>query len=224
MINNKKRLDDWEIDTIVGKGRRHNIVTVAERKSRKFAFKQVPTKATDIVVNTAIKRLKPYQQFIFILLVQLILLNTSLAERKSSYRADISIKGITPKNFVWHTSPSGVKFVNLENNQGYKGEYTTRRLLPAHFNSLPHYHPYDSRVTILSGTLHIGVTKKFDKKLTDAYPAGSFLIIPARAVHIVWTDQPVVLQLTEFGPRKRYFLNKNSKKWFISKPENLNNP
>ena len=64
VINNKERLGDWEIDTVVGKGQKPNIVTVAERKSRKFVFRKVPTKAANIVANTTIKVLKPYKKFI----------------------------------------------------------------------------------------------------------------------------------------------------------------
>lgn len=64
VINNKERLGDWEIDTVIGKGQKRNIVTVAERKSRKFVFRKVPTKAANIVSNATIKVLKPYKKFV----------------------------------------------------------------------------------------------------------------------------------------------------------------
>ena len=64
VINNKERLDDWEIDTVVGRSRKRNIVTIAERLSRKFVFKKVPTKAANIVANATIKLLKPYEKFV----------------------------------------------------------------------------------------------------------------------------------------------------------------
>ena len=156
--------------------------------------------------------MKKLKFFIFILLS----VNSYIVFANSTeYTTNASITSYTPNTFKWHILPSGVKYVKFIGDPSKKGEFTVRRLIPAHFNSSPHFHYYDSKITVLSGVLHIGITNKFDKKLTHSYPAGSFLIVPARAVHIVWTDSPVMLQLTEVGPRLTKFINKNSRRWFI---------
>ena len=64
VINNKERLGDWEIDTVVGKGKRRSIVTVVERISKKVVFRQVPNKKPDIVANATINVLKPYKNVV----------------------------------------------------------------------------------------------------------------------------------------------------------------
>lgn len=64
IINHKERLGDWEIDTVVGKGKRRSIVTVAERVSKKYVSRKVPNKKPRIVANAAINVLKPYNKFV----------------------------------------------------------------------------------------------------------------------------------------------------------------
>jgi IS30 family transposase len=65
IINNKERLGDWEIDTVVGKGKRRSIVTVAERISKKYVFRKTPNKKPNSVANATIKVLKPYKDFVY---------------------------------------------------------------------------------------------------------------------------------------------------------------
>ena len=74
VINNKERLGDWEIDTVIGKGKKRSIVTVAERLSRKFVFTKVPNKKPAIVANATIKVLNPYKN-LYIVLPQTTVLN-----------------------------------------------------------------------------------------------------------------------------------------------------
>lgn len=64
VINNKQRLGDWEIDTVIGKVKKRSIVTVAERVSRKFVFRKIPNKKPDIVANATIKVLGSYKDFV----------------------------------------------------------------------------------------------------------------------------------------------------------------
>ena len=63
IVNEKKRLGDWEIDTIIGKENQKAIVTLVERVSKKTLIGQVGTKKADFVSEQVIRLLsaiKPY--------------------------------------------------------------------------------------------------------------------------------------------------------------------
>jgi transposase, IS30 family len=63
IVNEKKRLGDWEIDTIIGKKSKRAIVTLVERVSKKTLIGQVGTKKADFVSAQTIRLLsaiKPY--------------------------------------------------------------------------------------------------------------------------------------------------------------------
>jgi transposase, IS30 family len=63
IVDEKKRLGDWEIDTIIGKEHQKAIVTLVERVSKKTLIGQVGTKKADFVTGQIIRLLseiKPY--------------------------------------------------------------------------------------------------------------------------------------------------------------------
>ena len=59
IVNQRKRLGDWEVDTILGKGRRQAIVTLTERKSRLALIGKVERRTAQAVQETIIGLLKP---------------------------------------------------------------------------------------------------------------------------------------------------------------------
>lgn len=61
IVDLKTRLGDWEADTVIGKGHKGVLVTLTERRSRLTLIARTNTKKTDVVCNTIIKLLKPYQ-------------------------------------------------------------------------------------------------------------------------------------------------------------------
>ena len=44
IVDTRQRLGDWEVDTIIGKGHRHAIVSLTERKSRLALLRKVERK------------------------------------------------------------------------------------------------------------------------------------------------------------------------------------
>jgi len=59
IVDDKVRLGDWEVDTVIGKGHKGVLVTLAERVSKKTLVAQVPSKHADVVTAAIIKLLKP---------------------------------------------------------------------------------------------------------------------------------------------------------------------
>lgn len=58
VVNEKKRLGDWEIDTIIGKAQQKAIVTLVERVSKKTLIGQVGSKKAHFVSEQTIRLLK----------------------------------------------------------------------------------------------------------------------------------------------------------------------
>ena len=58
----KRRIGDWEADTIIGKGHRQAIVSLVERKSMFTLLKKVPQKTSALVEDAAVKLLGPIKE------------------------------------------------------------------------------------------------------------------------------------------------------------------
>jgi len=59
IVDTRERLGDWEADTILGKGRRHAIVTLTERKSRLALLSKVERRTAELVGEAIIHLLQP---------------------------------------------------------------------------------------------------------------------------------------------------------------------
>jgi IS30 family transposase len=57
----KKRIGDWETDTIIGKNHKGALVTAVERKSKFTCIRYVSHKRADLVANALIDMLSPFQ-------------------------------------------------------------------------------------------------------------------------------------------------------------------
>jgi IS30 family transposase len=58
IVDTRQRLGDWEVDTIIGKGHRHAIVSLTERKSRLALLRKVERKTAQAVADAVIELLK----------------------------------------------------------------------------------------------------------------------------------------------------------------------
>jgi len=61
VVEEKSRICDWEIDTVIGKNHQQAIVTIVERVSKFSVMKKVKQKTAEAVANATIELLKPYQ-------------------------------------------------------------------------------------------------------------------------------------------------------------------
>src|SRR5687767_5456545 len=72
---------------------------------------------------------------------------------------------LTPADLKWQDGPAslpkGAKFVVLEGDPAKAGPFVLRVKLPDGFKVMPHTHPKDERVTVLTGTLYLGEGGKF---------------------------------------------------------------
>src|SRR5437660_1345775 len=116
-----------------------------------------------------------------------------------------------PAELKWQEGPSsippGAKIAVLEGNPAKEGPFVMRLKLPDGYRVPPHTHPKPERVTVISGTFHVGMGDKFDKDKGEAMPAGSFGTWPAGMKHFVWAKGETVIQLHGTGPWSLTYVN-----------------
>lgn len=97
--------------------------------------------------------------------------------------------------------PPGAQFVLLQGNPAEAGPLTLRLRFPANYQIPPHFHPAIEHVTVLSGTLHVGMGERMDRTKANALSAGSLVVVPVGHAHYAFTgSEPVTLQLHSTGP------------------------
>lgn len=103
--------------------------------------------------------------------------------------------------------PGSMDMATLAGDMGKPGLYSARIRIPGQLQILPHVHPEDRVVNVLSGTLHIGFGERFDAALMKALPPGSFFVEPAGKPHFAWAQTTdVILQVSGVGPSGTVYL------------------
>ena len=111
---------------------------------------------------------------------------------------------VTPADLKWSDVPSlppGAKIAVIEGPMNQAVPFTVRLKFPANYQIPAHSHPEVERVTVLSGTFHMGTGDKLDKKGSSAMKPGSLMIMQPKTNHFAWTGKDeVVVQLNGNGP------------------------
>jgi len=118
---------------------------------------------------------------------------------------------VTPAGVKWADAPGslpkGVRVAVLEGDPAKDGPFVMRVKLPDGTRIMPHTHPEDERVTVLSGTLYLGMGEKFNGKAAKEMPAGSYGRTRAGVTHFGWVKGETVLQLHGTGPWAVHYAN-----------------
>jgi quercetin dioxygenase-like cupin family protein len=116
-----------------------------------------------------------------------------------------------PDDLKWQDGPPslppGAKIAVLEGDPSKEGPFVFRVKVPDGYRIPPHTHPKPERVTIVSGTFHLGMGEAFDEKKVEALPAGTYGTWPAGMKHFVWVKGETVVQFHGDGPWKIEYVN-----------------
>jgi quercetin dioxygenase-like cupin family protein len=120
---------------------------------------------------------------------------------------------VTPADLKWADAPpslpAGAKMAVLEGDPGKKGPFTVRLQAPAGYKIAPHTHPTAERVTVISGTFHLGTGGTFDETAGQELAAGSFAVMPAGMKHFAWSPDETIIQISSTGPFAINYVNPN---------------
>ena len=116
--------------------------------------------------------------------------------------------GITPDEIKWQRNPAtGSEIAVLWGDPSKPVPFVQRVKYGSGFKAMPHSHPVDVQVTVLSGTLYWAEGESFDESKLKAYPAGSFLLERANVPHYQTAKGDVVFQAAGTGPNGFKFVN-----------------
>jgi hypothetical protein len=120
-----------------------------------------------------------------------------LSGRKASTQTAAVIKWLH-QDLKWVEVPSlppGAKLALIEGPLNEPVAFTFRLRFPANYQIPAHWHPAVERVTVISGTVNMGIGDKLDKQKTKALGPGSMAIMQPKTNHFVWTKEEAVVQL-----------------------------
>ena len=96
--------------------------------------------------------------------------------------------------------PVGARFTVLQGDPSQTGLYTVRLEMPAGYTIRPHFHPTDEHVTVVSGTLILGMGDTIRTRGAHALTTGGFITAPAQQHHFAIARGRTVVQVHGEGP------------------------
>ncbi|UOF01349.1 cupin domain-containing protein [Bdellovibrio reynosensis] len=95
--------------------------------------------------------------------------------------------------------PKGAKTAVIYGDPSKEGPFAMRIKFPANYLIPPHTHPKDEVVTVISGTLLMGLGADAKAKPMNL-PAGSFAVMKVGTQHFAKSEKEAVVQLNGVGP------------------------
>jgi len=118
---------------------------------------------------------------------------------------------LAPAKVMWGAPPpvfeKGMSFTVVSGDPNKPGLYVVRAKVPAGYKIAPHWHPTDEHVTVLSGSIALGMGDKFDKAKMKTLPAGSYALMPADMRHYAMAKTAVTIQVHGQGPFALTYVN-----------------
>lgn len=120
-------------------------------------------------------------------------------------------KMLTPDAVTWGPAPPGLppgaELAVLSGDPAAAQPFTIRAKLPAGYVVPPHWHPTTENVTVIQGTLLLGMGEKFDEAAMKALPVGSFAVMPKEMRHYAKAKDATVIQIHGIGPFEINYVN-----------------
>ena len=102
---------------------------------------------------------------------------------------------ITPATIPWGpVAADGTRFALLDGQREVAGQqFSYAFALPPGTWDKPHSHSSTARIFVLKGGLKLGWGTAMDKAQAKTFPAGSFVVVPAGAVHFDGADEETII-------------------------------
>jgi quercetin dioxygenase-like cupin family protein len=118
---------------------------------------------------------------------------------------------VQPNALKWTAGPPGLppggQAAILAGDPAKEGVLVVRFRAKAGYKVPPHTHPTDESLTVLSGSIHVGMGDTFDRKKSEKIRAGGFVHLPKGMTHYVWFSEPGTIQVNGMGPFEIKYVN-----------------
>ena len=117
-------------------------------------------------------------------------------------------KMVAPEAIKWNPLWPGQEMAVLSGDPSKEGEPFVLRIKVAAGGKVPpHWHPMDEHLTVLKGSLYMGKGEKFDESAGHHMSVGSYIMMPKKVPHFVWTKEETIVQVHGIGPFKINWVN-----------------
>jgi len=96
--------------------------------------------------------------------------------------------------------PPGAQIAVLSGDPAAAGLFTIRIKFPAGYVVAPHHHPADELVTVVEGSIDLGMGDTFDKNKTKRLNTGGYAVAAKGMNHYVTTASGGIVQVSAEGP------------------------
>ncbi len=119
---------------------------------------------------------------------------------------------VTPDQVKWGPAPpslpAGAEMAVLRGDPSKAGApFTIRAKFPDGYRVLPHWHPTDENVSVVQGTMVVGMGSKFDESAGSEMPAGSYALMPKGVRHFAWAKGDTIIDIYGVGPFAINYVN-----------------
>jgi len=117
----------------------------------------------------------------------------------------------TPAELKWGPPPpvfeQNAQMALVSGDPSKAGLYCVRLKMPAGYKVMPHWHPTDEHVTVISGTFALGMGDKVDPATMTELPAGGYALLPATMHHYAMAKTECIVQVHGMGPFALTYVN-----------------
>jgi quercetin dioxygenase-like cupin family protein len=153
------------------------------------------------------------QLFAIFLLISMFGVSSGFAQSSKAQANDgDGSMSVTPGQLHWHALASpgsrGLELAVLEGDPSQSGAFYAVALKMADgYRTEPHWHPTESNLIIVKGTLLIGFGEKVDQSKYRELPAGSFLALPKDVRIFEQAKGETIIYMYGPGPLRLLFVN-----------------
>jgi quercetin dioxygenase-like cupin family protein len=120
---------------------------------------------------------------------------------------------VNASDLKWGAAPpafnAGAQMAVVDGDPTKPGPFVIRAKFPAGFKVMPHWHPTDESVTVISGTLAAGMGEKWDDAAMKTFTPGAFARMPKKSPHYVQAKEETIVQVHGTGPFTLTYVNPN---------------
>jgi len=118
---------------------------------------------------------------------------------------------VMPGDLKWGPAPpglpAGAQVAVLSGDPTKEGMFTIRLKFPAGYSVAPHHHPTPELVTVMEGSMSLGMGDALDKAKAGTLGVGGYVAMAPNMNHYAFTDSGATIQITSHGPFAIIYVN-----------------
>jgi quercetin dioxygenase-like cupin family protein len=116
-----------------------------------------------------------------------------------------------PADLKWGPAPpglpAGAQLAVLSGDPTKEGMFTIRLKFPAGYAVGPHHHPTPELVTVMEGSMSLGMGDMADKDKAGTLGVGGYIAMAPDMNHYAFTQDGATVQITSHGPFQIIYVN-----------------